>query len=117
MNSSEVKSVLVDDVKAFKSFYKDSNRINVRKNCSIVFYYHKHPGLKAIIGKPCKEEDSEVPMRPFKGIFNFIGSSKANFEILRAPAELSRSPKTTLPDFLIKRECYTTYIAFDRTFD
>ena len=106
LNSSEVKSVLVNNVKQFKEFWRDSNRMNIRKGGCIVFY-GKEFGVKFAIGKFGGEIDFEAPMGPFNGLFNFLGSSKAKFEIL----------KTILPDFIIKHEYYSTYAAFNRVFN
>ena len=106
LNSSEVKSILVNRVKEFKEFWRCSNRINVREGGSIVIY-GKELGVKFRIGNPGGEIDFEVPTYSFKGLFNFIGSSKPKFEIL----------KTIFPDFIIKHEHYLTYAAFNRVFD
>ena len=106
MDSSEIESTLVNDIKQFKNCWSCSNRINVRKGGSITFYC-KEPGVKFIIGNDKDEKDFEIPTYPFRGLFNFIGSSKAKFEIL----------KTVFPDFIIKHEHYSTYAAFERVID
>ena len=106
LDSSIVKAALVNDIKRFKHCLSCSNGIEVRKGGSIVFHC-KEPGVKFIIGNGKGEKDFEVPMWAFKGLFNFIRSSKSKFEIL----------KTILPDFVIKHEYYSTYTAFDRILD
>ena len=106
LNSGKIQSVLVENVKEFKSFYSYF-KIMVGKDGSIIFDGSNGFGVRFAIGYLDCEIDFEAPRGPFRGLLKFIGSSKANFEIL----------KTIPPDFLIKHEYYTTYAAFDRVFD
>ena len=103
MDPSIVKAALVSDIKQFKNCWSCSERVKIRKGGNIVFHC-KESGVKLIIGKEKDEKDFEVPTWAFKGLFNFIRSSKSKFEIL----------KTDFPDFIVKHEHYSTYAAFDR---
>ena len=107
LSSSEIESTLVSDIKQFKNCLSCSSRIKVRKGSSIVFYC-KNTGVKFMIGLDTDSGSKfEVPTYPFRGLFNFIRSSKAKFEILW----------TEKPDFIIKHAHYSTYAAFDRVID
>ena len=102
------ESVLVEETKAFKSFYSSPNfKIMIGKDGSIIFDGGNIGfGVKHAIGSFKCEIDFECPRKPFKGLFEFIGSSNVNFEIL----------KTILPEFIIREKYYTTYATFDRIF-
>ena len=113
--------MLVTDTRRFKNCWSCSSRINVkyapRKSGRIIFHC-KEFGVKLVIGNDAerdKEQNAEqesgpdeikheVPTYPFRGLFKYIGSSKAQFEIL----------KTAYPDFIIRHNHYSTYAAFDR---
>ena len=60
---------------------------------------------KLCIGLTNNELEFEVPSRPFKKLFKFMGSSKTKFEIV----------KSVLPEFIIKNKYYLTYISFGRS--
>ena len=111
LNTSDIYSVLVDNVKAFKGFYSPTFKITVTKDGSIIFdTCNGNPRVRFGIGSPDGELNSElgfeVPSGPFKGLLKFMGPSRADFEIF----------KTILPEILIRDEYYTTYAAFDRIF-
>ena len=108
LNSSEIHSILVEDTKAFKSFYSAPNfKIMIGKDGSIIFDGSNSGfGVMHGIGSLDCEIDFECPRKPFKGLFKFMGPSNANFEKL----------KTILPEFIIRDKYYTTYAAFDRIF-
>ena len=108
LNSDEVQSILVKNVKAFKSFYSSPNlKIKIGKDGSIIFYGSSSKfGVMFAIGSFDCEIDFEAPRVPFKSLLKFIGSSKSNFEIL----------KTILPEFIIRDKYHTTYAAFNRIF-
>ena len=44
----------------------------------------------------------EVPSKPFKNLFKFMGASKSNFEII----------KSVIPQFIIRHKYYSTYASF-----
>ena len=104
LNLPELGSMLVDDIHRFKNCLSCSNRIKVR-GCDSIILYSKGSGTKFVIG-PDSDSGSkhEVPTYPFRGLFNFIRSSRAQFEILW----------TEQPDFIVRHEHYSTYAAFDR---
>ena len=109
--NAKIESTLVSDIKIFKNFWSCSDYIAVRKGGNIVFIC-KDSKVKCVIGKNTSkdmskgkgEKDFEVPSWAFKGLYKFIHSSKAKFEILKTP----------FPDFVVKHEHYSTYAAFDR---
>ena len=105
LNSEGIESTLVSDIKIFKNFWSSSYYIEVRKGGSIIFIL-KDSDVKCVISKNKSKgkKDFEVPTWPFKGLFRFIRSAKATFEIL----------KTTFPDFVVNHEYYSTYAAFGR---
>ena len=108
LSPSEIKSMLVSDIKQFKNCLSCSSRIKARKGGSIIFYC-KESGVRSIIMGNDSNLSSkfEVPIYPFRGLFNFIRSSKAKYEILW----------TEKPDFIIRHAHYSTYAAFDRVID
>ena len=102
LNSGE--SVLVENTKAFKSFYSAPNfKIMIGKDGLIIFDGSNSGfGVKHGLGFLDCEIDFECPRKPFKGLFKFMGASNANFEIL----------KMILPEFVIRGEYYSTHVSF-----
>ena len=103
---SEVESVLVKGIKRFKNCWSCLNRINVRGGH--IFFHCKESGVNLVVGNGESEGIGyEVPTYPFRGLFKYIGSSRAQFEILQ----------TEHPDFIIRHNHYSTYAAFKRVID
>ena len=113
VNSSEFESILINDVKAFKSLWRDSKWICVKKNGCILFHFNVVG--KAIIGEKCKEKWLGIPKSAFKPLFNFIGCSKVRIGMIRASGFKSGLEDChESSDFKIINEYFTTYAEFGK---
>ena len=109
VNLEPNQTVLVNNPKAFKTFYNGNFSITVKKDGCFVFEGYGDY-TKLIIGNPKKcEKDFELPGFPFVKLFKFIGSIKddTKFEIIK-PNVIN----PILIGFKIIREFYTTYTIF-----
>ena len=109
VNLEPNQSVLVNNPKAFKTFYNSNVSITVGKNGYFVFEGYGDY-TKFIIGNPKKcEKDFELPGFLFLKLFKFIGAIRddTNFEIIK-PNVMG----PVLMAFKINSNFYTTYAIF-----
>ena len=104
VNSEPDQTVLVNNLKAFKSFSHNNLKIIVGKDGSNIGF-----GFKFCIGHFKCEKDFELPSFPFKKLFKFIGSIRddTNFEIIK-PNVID----PVLMSFKINSKFYTTFTIF-----
>ena len=112
-DSMEIQSVLVDNPSAFESFYSPNfkifignERIVMSKDDTafLVRFGIGLPDNKLELGEGevPSEVPFEVPSKPFKNLFKFMGASKSNFEII----------KSVILQFIIRHKYYSTYASF-----
>ena len=104
-NPNGIKSVLVDNPSAFKSFYSPNYNIFIEKDCIVMDNGNGAFLTRFGIGLVDNELEFEVPNKPFKNLFKFMGSSKSEFEIV----------KSVLPEFIIRDKYHSTYVYFDQS--
>ena len=88
-DSTEIQSVLVDNPSAFKSFYSPNFKIFIGNERIVMSKEDTAFPVRFGIGLRDNklesgegEVPSEVPSKPFKNLFKFMGASKSNFEII-----------------------------------
>ena len=102
---NEIQSVLVDNPSAFKSFYSPNYRIFIKKDCIVMDDCNGAFNTTLGIGLVDNNLEFEVPSKPFKNLFKFMGSCKSEFEIV----------KSILPEFIIRDKYHSTYVYFNRS--
>ena len=104
-NPNGIKSVLVDNPSAFKSFYLPNYRIFIEKDCIVMDDCNGAFNTRFGIGLVHNDLEFEGPSKPFKNLFKFMGSCKSEFEIV----------KSVLPEFIIRDKYHSTYVYFDQS--